>query len=201
MALSSFSPPFLRARLHPPFFIQFFCAHRRLIRPRKYCSLFLICGYSITSGRPSEVETLIQRPSPLFNLETCPICARLDLWHWRLTAYFTLHFSGPEMLVAFHSSPFSAPLQSGIPNRGFELNVDILFADSDSYDFAQGQNNKCEFHINASKPGEYPPTYLVHLLHENAPQCNAAIHCSRLTVGLRTTSSTHRSSFNWGAKF
>lgn len=57
------------------------------------------------------------------------------------------------MLVAFHSSPFSAPLQTGIPNRGFELDVDILFADSDSYDFAKG-SIKCEFHINASNPGK-----------------------------------------------
>ncbi|XP_055602820.1 uncharacterized protein LOC129751377 isoform X2 [Uranotaenia lowii] len=59
---------------------------------------------------------------------------------------------GPEMLIAFHSSPFSAPLQSGQSNRGFELDVDILFADSDSHDFAQG--SKCEFHINASNPDE-----------------------------------------------
>ncbi|XP_021696516.1 uncharacterized protein LOC5563894 [Aedes aegypti] len=59
---------------------------------------------------------------------------------------------GPEMLIAFHSSPFSAPLQSGQSNRGFELDVDILFADSDSYDFAQG--SRCEFHINASSPDE-----------------------------------------------
>ncbi|KAL7734367.1 hypothetical protein ACLKA6_010702 [Drosophila palustris] len=65
----------------------------------------------------------------------------------------SLHF-GPEMLVAFHSSPFSAPLQQGIPNRGFELDVDILFTDSDSYDFAQGTKNLCEFHINASNPGK-----------------------------------------------
>lgn len=64
-------------------------------------------------------------------------------------------FSGPEMLVAFHSSPFSAPLQQGIPNRGFELDVDILFTDSDSYDFAQGTKNLCEFHINASNPGKW----------------------------------------------
>ncbi|CAD7083100.1 unnamed protein product [Hermetia illucens] len=58
------------------------------------------------------------------------------------------------MLIAFHSSPFSAPLQSGIPNRGFELDVDILFADSDSSDFAQGSKNLCEFHINASNPDD-----------------------------------------------
>jgi hypothetical protein len=57
------------------------------------------------------------------------------------------------MLIAFHSSPYSAPLQTGTPNRGFELNVDILFTDSDSYDFMQGA--KCEFHINASSPGEH----------------------------------------------
>lgn len=56
------------------------------------------------------------------------------------------------MLIAFHSSPYSAPLQTGTPNRGFELNVDILFTDSDSYDFVQAP--KCEFHINASSPGE-----------------------------------------------
>jgi hypothetical protein len=56
------------------------------------------------------------------------------------------------MLIAFHSSPYSAPLQTGTPNRGFELNVDILFTDSDSYNFMQ--NPKCEFHINASSPGE-----------------------------------------------
>jgi hypothetical protein len=56
------------------------------------------------------------------------------------------------MLIAFHSSPYSAPLQAGTPNRGFELNVDILFTDSDSYDFVE--ERKCEFHINASSPGE-----------------------------------------------
>ncbi|XP_030374233.1 uncharacterized protein LOC115623825 [Scaptodrosophila lebanonensis] len=61
---------------------------------------------------------------------------------------------GPEMLVAFHSSPFSAPLQQGIPNRGFELDVDILFTDSDSFDFAQGTKNLCEFHINATNPDD-----------------------------------------------
>lgn len=56
------------------------------------------------------------------------------------------------MLIAFHSSPYSAPLQTGTPNRGFELNVDVLFTDSDSYDFVQAP--KCEFHINATSPGE-----------------------------------------------
>ncbi|XP_018785466.1 PREDICTED: uncharacterized protein LOC108966827 [Bactrocera latifrons] len=61
---------------------------------------------------------------------------------------------GPEMLVAFHSSPFSAPLQQGVPNRGFELDVDIIFTDSDSYDFAQGTKNTCEFHINATNPDD-----------------------------------------------
>lgn len=66
------------------------------------------------------------------------------------------------MLIAFHSSPFSAPLQSGQSNRGFELDVDILFADSDSHDFAQG--HKCEFHINASSPGEFKITHLYLLL-------------------------------------
>jgi hypothetical protein len=57
------------------------------------------------------------------------------------------------MLIAFHSSPYSAPLQSGIPNRGFELDVDVLFVDSDSHDFIS-TIGKCEFHINASSPGE-----------------------------------------------
>lgn len=56
------------------------------------------------------------------------------------------------MLVAFHSSPFSAPLQSGTPYRGFELNIDMLFTDSDSMDYARGPK-ACEFHINATNPG------------------------------------------------
>lgn len=58
------------------------------------------------------------------------------------------------MLIAFHSSPYSAPLQTGTPNRGFELDVDILFSDSDSYEFVQ-PGFKCEFHINASSPGKF----------------------------------------------
>lgn len=47
---------------------------------------------------------------------------------------------GPEMLVAFHSSPFSAPLrpaQPAAPLRGFELDVDVIFADSDSLDYSR----------------------------------------------------------------
>lgn len=47
---------------------------------------------------------------------------------------------GPVMLVAFHSSPYSVPLSpSGVssPLRGFELDVDIMFSDSDSLDFAR----------------------------------------------------------------
>lgn len=59
------------------------------------------------------------------------------------------------MLVAFHSSPFSAPLQSNIPNRGFELDVDMFFVDSDSHDYAQGPKGICEFNINASNTGEF----------------------------------------------
>lgn len=59
------------------------------------------------------------------------------------------------MLVAFHSSPFSAPLQSNIPNRGFELDVDMFFVDSDSHDYAQGTKGICEFNINASNPGKF----------------------------------------------
>lgn len=47
---------------------------------------------------------------------------------------------GPEMLVAFHSSPFSAPPRPAAPAaplRGFELDVDVVFADSDSLDYAR----------------------------------------------------------------
>lgn len=47
---------------------------------------------------------------------------------------------GPVMLVAFHSSPFSIPLHSdGAPSplRGFELDVDIIYSDSDSMDFSR----------------------------------------------------------------
>jgi hypothetical protein len=72
------------------------------------------------------------------------------------------------MLVAFHSSPFSAPLQSNVPNRGFELNVDVLYTDSDSYDYAQGVNkNLCEFHINASNPGNVHTCNLYNLCQLN----------------------------------
>lgn len=67
----------------------------------------------------------------------------------------TFCFSGPEMLVAFHSSPFSAPLQSNIPNRGFELDVDMFFVDSDSHDYAQGSKGVCEFNITASNTGKF----------------------------------------------
>ncbi|KAI8423189.1 hypothetical protein MSG28_014234 [Choristoneura fumiferana] len=50
-------------------------------------------------------------------------------WLPRVTA------RGPEMLVAFHSSPYSAPPRAPAPLaplRGFELDVDVIFADSDS---------------------------------------------------------------------
>lgn len=57
------------------------------------------------------------------------------------------------MLIAFHSSPFSAPLGSEVPYRGFELDVEIHFADSDSNDFVQSARG-CEFHINASNPDD-----------------------------------------------
>lgn len=59
---------------------------------------------------------------------------------------------GPEMLVAFHSSPFSIPLHSPpshSPLRGFELDVDVIFADSDSYDYSR-ESLKCEFELNAT---------------------------------------------------
>ncbi|XP_049958183.1 uncharacterized protein LOC126474750, partial [Schistocerca serialis cubense] len=59
---------------------------------------------------------------------------------------------GPEMLVAFHSSPFSAPLHAhGLPSplRGFELEVSVVFSDSDSLDFSRDPR-RCEFVVNAS---------------------------------------------------
>lgn len=67
------------------------------------------------------------------------------------------------MLVAFHSSPFSAPLESGIPYRGFELDVEIHFSDSDSYDFSQAVNG-CEFHINATNPGKFSHFVIIYRL-------------------------------------
>ncbi|KAJ0178028.1 hypothetical protein K1T71_005851 [Dendrolimus kikuchii] len=63
---------------------------------------------------------------------------------------------GPEMLVAFHSSPFSAPLRPAAPAaplRGFELDVDVVFADSDSLDYAR-EARRCEFHVKASSSEE-----------------------------------------------
>ncbi|XP_028025677.1 uncharacterized protein LOC114239595 [Bombyx mandarina] len=63
---------------------------------------------------------------------------------------------GPEMLVAFHSSPFSAPLRPAAPAaplRGFELDVDVVFADSDSLDYAR-ESRRCEFHVKASSSEE-----------------------------------------------
>lgn len=61
---------------------------------------------------------------------------------------------GPEMLVAFHSSPFSIPLHSlsaPSPLRGFELDVNIIFADSDSLDYSR-EVRSCEFDVNATNP-------------------------------------------------
>ncbi|CAH0730112.1 unnamed protein product, partial [Brenthis ino] len=63
---------------------------------------------------------------------------------------------GPEMLVAFHSSPFSAPPRAATPHaplRGFELDVDVIFADSDSLDYAR-EARRCEFHVKASSSEE-----------------------------------------------
>lgn len=61
---------------------------------------------------------------------------------------------GPDMLVAFHSSPFSIPLHSPpshSPLRGFELDVDVIFADSDSLDYSR-ESLRCEFDVNATNP-------------------------------------------------
>ncbi|XP_049874447.1 uncharacterized protein LOC126372641 [Pectinophora gossypiella] len=63
---------------------------------------------------------------------------------------------GPEMLVAFHSSPYSAPLRPAAraqPLRGFELDVDVIFADSDSLDYVR-EARRCEFHVKASSSEE-----------------------------------------------
>ncbi|KAJ2943481.1 hypothetical protein O0L34_g16589 [Tuta absoluta] len=63
---------------------------------------------------------------------------------------------GPDMLVAFHSSPYSAPPRPAppaAPLRGFELDVDVIFADSDSYDYAR-EARRCEFHVKASSSEE-----------------------------------------------
>ncbi|XP_063535755.1 uncharacterized protein LOC134745601 isoform X2 [Cydia strobilella] len=71
-------------------------------------------------------------------------------WLPRVTA------RGPEMLVAFHSSPYSAPLRPPAPLaplRGFELDVDVIFADSDSLDYAR-EARRCEFHVKASSTEE-----------------------------------------------
>lgn len=56
------------------------------------------------------------------------------------------------MLVAFHSSPFSIPLhspQAHSPLRGFELDVDVIFADSDSLDYSR-DSSRCDFDVNAT---------------------------------------------------
>ncbi|XP_041987452.1 uncharacterized protein LOC121739170 [Aricia agestis] len=71
-------------------------------------------------------------------------------WLPRVTA------RGPEMLVAFHSSPFSAPPRAApalAPLRGFELDVDVIFANSDSLDYAR-EARRCEFHVKASSSEE-----------------------------------------------
>ncbi|CAH4033002.1 uncharacterized protein LOC123715729 [Pieris brassicae] len=63
---------------------------------------------------------------------------------------------GPDMLVAFHSSPFSAPPRAApplAPLRGFELDVHVIFADSDSLDYAR-EARRCEFHVKASSSDE-----------------------------------------------
>uniref|UniRef100_A0A8D8UFI7 CUB domain-containing protein n=1 Tax=Cacopsylla melanoneura TaxID=428564 RepID=A0A8D8UFI7_9HEMI len=58
----------------------------------------------------------------------------------------------PQMLVEFHSSSYSTPkhsLNTHLPLRGFELDVDVVFSDSDSFDFSR-YSRKCEFWINAT---------------------------------------------------
>ncbi|XP_026688644.1 LOW QUALITY PROTEIN: uncharacterized protein LOC103523051 [Diaphorina citri] len=58
----------------------------------------------------------------------------------------------PQMLVEFHSSSYSTPkhsLNTNLPLRGFELDVDVVFSDSDSHDFSR-YSRKCEFWINAT---------------------------------------------------
>lgn len=70
---------------------------------------------------------------------------------------------GPDMLVAFHSSPLGAPLLAAPPApsaaappsplRGFELDVDVVFVDSDSLEYAR-EPRRCEFHVKAASPDE-----------------------------------------------
>ncbi|XP_014287484.1 uncharacterized protein [Halyomorpha halys] len=54
---------------------------------------------------------------------------------------------GPSLTVIFSSSPYASP-QPG-PQHGFSLSIDVIFADSDSLDFARG--SKCEFFVNGTK--------------------------------------------------
>ncbi|CAH1400417.1 unnamed protein product [Nezara viridula] len=54
---------------------------------------------------------------------------------------------GPSLTVVFSSSPYASP-QPG-PEHGFSLSIDVIFADSDSLDFARG--SKCEFFVNGTK--------------------------------------------------
>ncbi|KAG7295718.1 hypothetical protein JYU34_020759, partial [Plutella xylostella] len=63
---------------------------------------------------------------------------------------------GPDMLLAFHSSPYSAPPRAApplAPLRGFELDVAVVFADSDSLEYAR-EPRRCEFHVKATSPGD-----------------------------------------------
>jgi len=60
---------------------------------------------------------------------------------------------GPDLLVAFHSSPYAAPLRAA---PVFQLDVDVMFADSDSLDF-QREARRCEFEVNSTaKVGNHP---------------------------------------------
>ncbi|XP_065212021.1 uncharacterized protein LOC135839758 isoform X2 [Planococcus citri] len=60
---------------------------------------------------------------------------------------------GPQMLVIFRSAPFNIPLQSKETSsliKGFELDMDTVFTDSDSYDFSR-HRFRCDFLINATE--------------------------------------------------
>ncbi|CAL8123713.1 unnamed protein product [Orchesella dallaii] len=65
--------------------------------------------------------------------------------------------SGPEIHIAFHSTPFGNPLGPmppppfPAPLRGFELDVDVVLVDSETADYSNTPN--CTFYFVSSKSG------------------------------------------------
>lgn len=72
-----------------------------------------------------------------------------------------------EMLVVFRSTPFSVPLQSSFnrqhPFRGFELDVDVIFADSDSLDFSRSSKKYVDFTKRIQKFAQLCNPYVLSL--------------------------------------